>query len=157
MTIIACNDSVMIADTKVSVGNLSFPSSKVYLVDGDLIGAAGQAATIDYFIAGLRKHGVGKSLHSDKKLKGSLEAIVLTKTGEILFYDSKLSCIKVKRGYHAIGTGAEATLGALVALKSHNRDSLILAVEAACEVNTHCGLPIEIFELEKQFKKAKAK
>jgi 20S proteasome alpha/beta subunit len=108
MTTIACDLKHMVGDRRVTCGDIYFPSTKIFRVRGDIVGAAGLSGECEAFIDWYRKQS-GEIPALDKD---AFEALVLTKSG-IYFYDYTCVGSKIERTFHAIGCGA---LGALVAM-----------------------------------------
>lgn len=126
----------MAADSKCTVGDLSFPSVKIYRINGALVGAAGDGAQCHSFLGWLRNQTRKRPDLDD------FEALVLNEDG--LFYYER-DCIPnpVRRDYHAIGSGAGPALAALICGKTLKR-----AVEIACEVDSQSGGPVEVIGLD---------
>lgn len=138
MTTIAADArlGIMVSDSKCSWGNQWFPSKKVYRVNDFLIGLAGEAAKIDDFVDYLRAGSPGKPP------KGDFSGLLLRASG-LYAVSSDGSLTAIDRGFHAIGSGDAAALGAMLAGAPPQR-----AVEIALDVDTYSGGAIQTFHLD---------
>jgi len=91
------------------IGELYFPTTKVFKVGGDLLGITGNADYSERFLEWYKKQQHKPPKLDDKEF----EALVVTKTG-IYHYGALCVPVKVDRDFEAIGSGA---LGALIAMK----------------------------------------
>lgn len=114
MTTIAFNDNTMAADSCINgVYMDQLSADKVYLLDGYLIGCAGEMTAIKRFISyvegGFRSHDI------PKKITGDFEALVYSMTEQQLFYYDS-SYISLETGVPAaIGSGQMFAMGAMLA------------------------------------------
>ena len=118
----------MAADRKTVDGDLYFPTTKIFKINGDLVGAAGNAGDCEKFLAWYDKQrGKPPTLE-----ECTFAAIALTKKG-IFSYDSDCVAIKVDRDYAACGSGG---LGALVAMENGADPKTAIEKVSAFENNT---------------------
>lgn len=137
MTTIAVNREMMVADSKVTMEAKTqdrvYQAQKLWVTKkGDIIGCAGPNEEIEAFI---RWYGSRKK----KPRFQELEAVVLTKKGEIIAYDETLAKDTITGLFYAIGSGGQAALGAMEA-----GASITQAIEIACRVDPSSGLPVQI-------------
>jgi hypothetical protein len=109
MTTIACDLKHVVADRRITIGDLYFPATKILKIKGDIVGTAGMDGEGSDFVDWYKKQtGDIPKLTAD-----SFEALVLKKDG-IYYYDYTCVGTRVEKDYWAIGNGA---LGALCAMK----------------------------------------
>lgn len=118
----------MAADRKVVSGDLYFPSTKIFKIGGELVGAAGNPDYCEKFFEWYKKQW-GKP---PKLVDEEFDALVLTKTG-IYSYGALCVPTKVDREFDAIGSGA---LGALVAMTKGSDPKTAIEEVSAYENNT---------------------
>lgn len=141
MTTIACRwtngKGVMAGDRKCVDGDLYFPTTKIFKLGGDLVGAAGDAEDTEKFLAWYDKQR-GKP----PKITGEeFVALTLTKKG-IFRYEQQCVAFKVGRDFDAIGSGA---LGALIAMQDGADPKTAIEKVSAFENNT--SLETDVLEL----------
>lgn len=142
MTTIAANRDRMVSDSKVTMegghGDRVYQAQKIVIYKGDLIGCAGANEQIEAF---LKWYGTKKKKPQFPR-DTDFEALVLTKEGRLLAYDETLSRDVVTGDFYAIGSGGSAALGALYA-----GVSIETAVEIACRIDPHSGLPLQVLHI----------
>lgn len=141
MTTIAATLEMMAADSRVNVGETSYPSQKLYrMPDGAIIGAGGDSTAIQRFVMWWPTQDLSK-LRIPKRL--DFECLVLTKEG-LWSYSHSGPPDFIKDGVMAIGTGGEQALAAMdtMLLLKRKVDPRI-AVKVACKRNQLTGEPIE--------------
>lgn len=138
-TIIAdCRTGTMVSDSKVTAGTVWFPAKKVVRHKDELIGLAGEANKEEAWLNWYTNGRKGKAPNDE-----DLAVLILRKTG--LFYvDVDSTEIQVMREFHAIGSGAPAAMGALLAGKTAEE-----AVAIAILVDPDSGGDIQLFSLTK--------
>ena len=137
-TIVATRDGIY-ADSKCTVGELHYPEDKVYRIGKNLIGVAGDNAGIEVFLrwwCGNRK----KPLELGKGQ--SFTALVVSKHGIWIYGNCSLGD-KLKRDWHAIGSGAGVAIGAIRMGASPQE-----AIRIACEETNFSGAPVEFWPLK---------
>ena len=139
MTTIAadCRKGVMACDSMTSTSDSWWPSTKVYRVPDALIGGAGDAASVRQFVAWF----ADGQRNPKPKLSDNFCCLVMTKEG-LFYWASNLVPEPIERGFHAIGSGGNAALGAMLAGASVQK-----AVEIACMVDTSSGGEVVLHKL----------
>lgn len=125
----------MAGDTRLNIGAVYAPTKKVFEVNGRLVGAAGLSIHCNAFIDWL--NGGDKPDFEDE----SFEALVLDHEG-LWYYEADCHPMKIERDFHAIGSGSQAAIAALMCGKPPKR-----AVEIACQIDNHSGKPIDVLSL----------
>ena len=139
MTIICCSRTEMAADSQISDGDLARKCEKIHKINGEIIGFAGEAQDGLAFIDWFRK---GKP--DDKpELSDDFSGVMLTKSGQILEYESKLYPRKVLEKTYAIGNGSHVAIGAMEMGASPEQ-----AVKIACKWIDGCKLPVKVVKRE---------
>jgi hypothetical protein len=128
----------MACDSMTSTSDAWWPSTKVHRTSDALIGGAGESAAIRQFVAW---YSDGQRVPKPK-LPDSFCVLVLT--GEGLFYwASNLVPEPIERGFHAIGSGGNAALGAMLAGANVKK-----AVEIATTVDPGSGGEVVLHKLK---------
>lgn len=129
---------VMAADSMTSTSDSWWPSTKVHRVPGALIGGAGEAASIRQFVTWF-----SDGQRSPRpRISDNFCALVLTAEG-LCYWASNLVPEPIERGFHAIGSGGNAALGALLAGANVQK-----AVQIACQVDTSSGGEVVVHRLK---------
>jgi len=138
MTTIVCDRSVMAADSRCTVGDVYFPTQKVWVLPGVILGVAGSgramSRTLQWFIDGMPK------AKPDIE-KGSFTGLLLTRDG-IFMVDETCFIEPIKRPFHAIGTGAGPAIAAMMCGKRPAD-----AAEIACQIDPSTGGPVRVYRL----------
>lgn len=140
MTTIAADAKrqLMACDSMVSTSDSWWPATKVYRAGSALIGGAGDAASVRQFVAwfsdGMR--------NPKPKINDNFCALVLDADG-LSYWASNLVPEPIERGFHAIGSGGNAALGAILAGANVKR-----AVEIACQVDSGSGGEVVLHKLK---------
>jgi hypothetical protein len=129
---------LMAADSMTSTSDSWWPSTKIHRVEGALIGGAGEAASIRQFVTW---YSDGQRMPKPK-IADNFCALVLNAEG-LFYWASNLVPEPIERGFHAIGSGGNAALGALLAGANVKR-----AVEIACLVDTGSGGEVVLHKLK---------
>lgn len=131
MTTIAADSrrGLMASDSMASTSDAWWPCTKIHRVPGALIGGAGDVSAVRQFVAW---YGDGQRLPKPK-IPDSFCALVLTPEG-LSYWASNLDPVPIERGFHAIGSGGNAALGAMLAGANVQK-----AVQIACQVDTASG------------------
>lgn len=139
MTTIAASRNQMAADQRVTDGVRRFRGRKIRRIGDVVVGCAGSGPAIAKFLRWLES---GKQDDPPKMGKDDeLEAIVLTPAG-LFIYDTSLEAEECLDPFYAVGTGAEAALGAM-----HMGADPRRAVEVAALVDNSTGGPIDVIDL----------
>jgi hypothetical protein len=140
-TIVAAKNR-LVSDSKITQetrnGDSYFEGPKIVGKRSALIGVAGDSILGDKFIGW---YGTKKKKPTGFGKGADFEALVLEEDG-IYHFDEYLSRNKISREWYAIGSGSHAALGALYAGKTPEE-----AVEIACKVDPHSGLPLQVMNL----------
>lgn len=137
MTTIVADKKRMLSDSRVSTNhNRIYEAPKLHRKGDAIIGCAGDNDAIETF---LKWFGSKKKRPQFKP--DSFDALVLTPEG-LYVYDETCSRDLVLGGFHAIGSGGDAALGALFM-----GADLETAVKIACKVDKYSGEPIQVMEL----------
>ena len=137
-TIVAdARTGTLVSDSKVTAGSVWFPAKKITRFKGELIGLAGEAnleeAWLNWYTGGRK----GKAPNDE-----DLCILILRKHG-LVYFDVGSTEIIVARDFHAIGSGASAALGAMLAGKTAEE-----AVAIAILVDPQSGGDIQVFNLK---------
>lgn len=140
MTTIAADAKrgLMACDSMTSTADSWWPSTKVHRAADALIGGAGEAASIRQFVAW---YADGQR-NPRPKISDNFCALVMNKEG-LFYWASNLVPEPIERGFHAIGSGGNAALGALLAGASVQK-----AVHIACQVDTSSGGEVLLHRLK---------
>ena len=137
-TIVATREAIY-ADSKCSIGDLHYPTAKVYRIGKNLIGMSGNNQGIEKFL----KWFCGKRKNTLELEKGdNFSIVVLSKHGIWLYHNCTLGD-QVERDWCAIGVGAGVAIGALCA----GADP-VKAIEIACAETNYTGPPVRTYYLD---------
>lgn len=128
---------LMVCDSKATCDGSWFPVTKVYPVDGELIGFAGLMTEgtrwLDWYANGQR----GKMPAIDNV------SVLILSTDGVRLVESSGRNVHIERGYHGIGSGGNAALGAFMAGADARK-----AVEIACQIDAGSGGQIHVHKLK---------
>lgn len=113
---------------------------KIYVVDGGMVGFAGSLGNGLAFVEWLRK---GADASDKPKLDDDFCGIFVNTSGRATEYDSNLYSHRAGKPA-AIGSGAAAALGAMLAGKNATE-----AVRIACKIDPNSRPPIRSYALDK--------
>lgn len=130
----------MAADTQVNYGAMTFPSRKIFATVQGLVGVAGPSIQCAKFIEWVEE-GMDKNTRPDMEEGDEIQALLLNDEGLFFFEGDWVAC-RVERDYHAIGTGGEAALAAMMCGKNPRE-----AVEVACCIDSQSGQPVTVLNL----------
>ena len=140
MTIIAANREVMVGEMRiVHDENVVGKHLKVHLVKDRIVGYAGCMDSGIMFL-GWCKRGMN-SRSKPRDLDENFTGLILDESG-LYEYKSFLVPIRIDQDFWAIGSGAQAALGAM-----HMGASPEEAVKIACEIAPDCGGPVVVESL----------
>ncbi len=134
MTTVACNKDSMAADSQFTSGTLITHSRKIHKIKEDIVAYAGSQQSGVAFIDWL--NGGDKP---DVPLD-DFEAIVLTKSGMMLYYGEQLKVTSVTEPFIAIGSGSHIAIGSMMEGATPNK-----AVRNACKMDAYSSGPIKVF------------
>jgi ATP-dependent protease HslVU (ClpYQ) peptidase subunit len=128
---------VMVCDSKTTLGNTWFASTKVHRIGDDLVGFAGYRAEamkwLDWFSNGKRG--------PQPKITNS-EALILSSEG-LIYIDGTGESNPIERGYFGVGSGGAIAVGAFMAGADAKK-----AVDIACQVDANSGGTIYVHKLK---------
>lgn len=141
MTTLVYRDGVLAADSRGTRNGMICPGavSKVYIVDGRLVGFVGDTAFGQRFVRDLREG------REPADLEGEAIAVIVDRDGGTVRVHQNATWYVEEGRFAAWGTGLAAALGAL-----HMGATADQAVEAACEVDPNSGGPVQIVSLRKR-------
>lgn len=133
MTTIAMNKDMMAGDSQVTSGNRKSRTQKIHKVDGDIIGFCGGLEDGLLFVDWYKHKGDKPPIDED------FGALVLTKSGEMYEYGSKLVKAEIKEPFASIGSGSDIAIGAME-MGANPRDAVKIAAKwdafTKCPVKT---------------------
>jgi hypothetical protein len=140
MTTIAADAKrgLMACDSMTSTADSWWPSTKVHRAGDALVGGAGEAAAIRQFVAW---YADGQRTPKPK-LPDTFCCLVLSPDG-LCYWASNLVPEPIERGFHAIGSGGNAALGAMLAGANVKK-----AVEIATQIDTGSGGEVVLHKLK---------
>lgn len=131
---------VMVSDSCVSEDFAPWvPGTKVFRVNGDLFGFSGDVNQREKW---LKWHRGGRKTPRPKL--NDFTGLLLRPDGVFSIHTDGLE-LHIERGFHAIGSGAAAALGAMLAGADAKK-----AVEIACQIDNHSRGDICVFELKEK-------
>ena len=141
MTTIVANKKMMAADTMTTAQDgLKTKDTKLFEVNGDIIGTAGDSQDGLAFINWYKDQTQEKPEDLD-----DFEAMVLTKEGELIYYGDRLLPDIIQDSYYCIGSGSHVAVGAM-----EHGASPAEAVATACRKTTGSGFPVQIMKLKRK-------
>lgn len=136
MTIIAANRDMMAADSQAVWEGNKFLCDKIFEVNGDCVGTAGDVGKGHSFIS-----WYGDQSKDRPELGDEFAALVLTKSGKILQFDGDCYALELKGRFFAVGSGSGIAMGAMAAGKTPEE-----AARIACKHAEGCGPPVKVFK-----------
>jgi hypothetical protein len=140
MTTIAANISEMAADSKVTDGEVSFPTDKLTIYKGAIIGCAGDNKAIRKFWDWYKAGGKSKKA-PDFDADATLSVLRLDKTG-LWCCDTSLWWDRINNDVYAVGSGNQLALHLMKKGSSPEE-----AIHAACETDNNTGCPVQVIRL----------
>lgn len=138
MTTIVCNRQGMAADKRIS-GQAMFKSTKIYRVNGSLIGFAGNVEQALRFVE-WRRTPEQKPQFFDNN---NFEALELTPNGELIWWGSEMVGVEIEDDFYAIGSGSHLALGAM-AMGATPKE----AIKVASRWDVATGSEIQVMSLK---------
>ncbi len=110
MTAIACTKTKMVSDRKVVIdGDIYILVTKIEkMKNGDIVGTAGNFEDGKAFIEWYQRKN--RDVTGKPQVEDDFEALVLTKEGEILWYNYSFSHVLIEDEFFAIGCGAKPVI-----------------------------------------------
>jgi 20S proteasome alpha/beta subunit len=137
MTTIVCNREGMAADKRIS-GGAMFRSTKLFRVNGSIIGIAGNAEQALRFVEWRRTPEQKPQFNSES----SMEALELYPDGRLVYWGAEMVGIPIEEDFYAIGSGSHLALGALTM-----GASLKEAIKVAAKWDNGTGTQIQTMSL----------
>ena len=134
MTTIVCTRHGMAAD-KMAMCHINFKTTKIHRIGGSLIGTSGKAADGNKFENW--KRGGDRPTLADED---GFQALELTPTGQIIYYDPDLEPHIVESDYYGIGSGSPFAIGAMAAGATMEE---AIAIAAKFDYGTGGGIQTE--------------
>ena len=138
MTTIVCNRTGMAADKRISGGPI-FASTKIFKVNGSLIGVAGNMEQALRFVE-WRKTPEQKPQFNEQV---GFEALELRPDGLLVWWGSEMVGIAIEDDYYAIGSGAALALGAMAMGATPKQ-----AIQVAARWDVATGNEIQVMSLK---------
>jgi hypothetical protein len=140
MTTIAgdAKKGVMVCDSRTQIDGQWWPCTKVHRVGEWLVGGAGDSGTIRRFIKWFENGR--KTPHP--KMPDNFCMLSLGPDG-LIYWSAAMIPEPIERGFHAIGSGGNAALGAMM-----NGADCKRAVEIACLIDTGTGGEVVVHKLK---------
>lgn len=140
MTTVAWDGKMMAADSATVAGTVKFSTAtKLYEVDGFLLGLAGPRdsaqAFLAWFTCGRREADFPVSQRGDNWA----DNIIITPTGQLIRYEQTPFCMEYPNQIMAVGSGAQLALGAMAAGKNAEQ-----AVFIACQYDIYSDGPVHL-------------
>ena len=138
-TIVAdARKGVMVSESKCTGNGSWVPMTKIFRVNGDLFGFAGGVNERERW---LKWHRAGRK--GPRPKLENFEGLLLKPDGTLYELCSDGLEMLIERGFHAVGSGGSAALGAMFAGKDARE-----AVEIACLIDSGSGGDVCVFELK---------
>lgn len=141
MTTIVGTAQMLVADSRVSDSDQTWSVEKVERIGAGLYATAGGAADGERFYSWIRRGKRGKK----PEIGEDFFAFALIADG-LFLYDQGLYPMRLANE-HAIGSGAKAARGALMAGATPER-----AVEIACDIDAGSSRPVRVYWLNEETK-----
>lgn len=139
MTTIVATRTLMVSDSRISEGNSHFHSPKLFRVDDSILGLAGDwedaLKFLEWFTAGADPNA------TPEYEENTFDALELNHSG-LYAWDKGLHRVTILNQHHAVGSGAQAALGALFMGATPEQ-----AIEAASQIDMFTSGPIQMFNL----------
>lgn len=138
MTVV-CFDGKTLAGDKFSMGHSINMITKVFKINGMLVGFSGKSVLIE-IVKEWAKRGFNKEdmPEEQKDPEKFIQIICINQDRQILVYENSHIPWINERGIHGIGSGCDIALGAMAAGKS-----AVEAVRITCKFSVACGLGID--------------
>lgn len=135
MTTIAVRNGIIAADSRMTVDGRMTKCVKLFRRGGDVLGLAGDDAPALMFVDW---YGTGKPRpHLLVEGNSDFHVLALDSKRRVFLYDKWCRGERITAPFFAIGTGADAAMGAMYAGADARR-----AVAVACKVDINSGLPV---------------
>lgn len=128
---------VMVCDSKATCGDSWFPITKVYQINGELVGLAGAASEGTRWLDWYANDQRGKMPSIENV------SVMILSTDGVRLVEGSGRVVPIERGFHAIGSGGSAALGAFMAGAEARK-----AVEIATQIDAGSGGQIHVHKLK---------
>lgn len=125
---------VMVCDSKCTSDSVWYPMTKVYRINGELVGIAGTLKEAQAWLRWYEKGGKGARPKAE-----CFTALVFRRDGKLYEVSADGLDMAIERGYHGIGSGGGYAVAAFMAGADAQR-----AVEIACEIDANSGGAIHV-------------
>lgn len=146
MTTICCSRShgEMAGDSRANLeyNFTHFPAKKVEKIGDVLVGASGRAIDCTAFMTWIWNGPDPENKPLLDSEDNGFQGLMLSHDG-IFYFERDLCAMRVDRDFHAIGTGSQAALAALMLGKPPRR-----AVEIAAKIDSNTGAPFTVISLD---------
>lgn len=137
MTVIAANHRVLVGDSQVTDDGIITLATKVEKIKGDLVGCCGSLSD------GVKFREWYKDKENDSpSLDSDFAALVVTKEGDLLYYDNTLVPLPCNTKFYAIGSGQHIAMGAMMAGATPYD-----AARIACTSHNECCGPVHVLTI----------
>lgn len=139
MTVIAWDGKTMAGDKRTNFGGLHATTTKVYRVNGCLVGCSGNTAQIYEMHRWLADGAKREDMPAiQRDIDKCVSMLVVEPTGRILQYENSPEPMVIENGNWAIGSGRDFAMAAM-----HLGHSARVAVEVASALDNGCGNGID--------------
>lgn len=149
MTTIVATPQALYSDSNVTDGTAVFSAQKIYRLRGKLVGCAGDGPMIGFFLDAF-KRGT-KRVKMSPEYKASIpederdfSALIVDEHG-MWHLDNTFTADLVQELFMAVGTGADAARGAMMAGATPEE-----AIEIACKIDSASRGPVQALFLKVQ-------
>jgi ATP-dependent protease HslVU (ClpYQ) peptidase subunit len=146
LTTIAANQETMASDSKVSVGlGVSYRAVKVVRVKKMIVGACGNGGDCSRLLEWAERDfkAPAPKWHEEAGSEEAVWALVLKHDGLYFFTQEDPEPERMDEPFFAIGSGGKPARVALLLGKTPEE-----AVELACRVDEHSGLPVQVLSVK---------
>lgn len=143
MTVVAWDGKTLAADKRTSFGGLHAVVTKVYEINGSLVGCAGASAQNAemraWFAAGCDPKEFPAA---QRDIDKCVSMLVIDKSGAVLQYENTPHPIRIESRLWAIGSGRDFAIAAMHCGKTARE-----AVEIASACDSNCGNGVDSLQL----------
>jgi ATP-dependent protease HslVU (ClpYQ) peptidase subunit len=143
MTCIAYDGTTLAADRRVCYGGTICETTKIFRIDGCLVGGAGEMPYLMAMFEWVRNGRIIADYPEHQKHKEDWQPMLLVEPdGTACIYERSPYPVRYAQKHAAIGTGREYARAAM-----HLGKTAREAVEVACALDTSCGNGIDTLTL----------
>jgi len=144
MTCIAFDGKTLAGDKRSTVAGQIMTTTKIFRVNGELVGFSGDAAhcaeALNWIRGGCEPSKYPEELRNRDKM---INTLVIRKNGEVWRFEDSPHPYQVFGRFHAIGGGSDFALAAM-----HLGKNAVEAVEVAIALNNGCGNGVDTLTLD---------